>query len=177
MVGGYGLLLFAYPESALRIFKQNPTPNKIKLAKVVGAIELALVLTGFLAYAIAGFPYRAFLNQTAWKSAAGQFVGLVFFTPYNQRVKPLGRNPSRAVYPRKVVVRKITPTTNARRQPEQVMITGSEGELIICPPNFRVLRGNVGLKANEFKGNCKSLDEHAYRAPELRFRLVSSTFC
>lgn len=56
LVGGYGLLLFAYPELALRIFKQNPTPNKINLAKIVGAIELALVLTGFLAYAIAGFP-------------------------------------------------------------------------------------------------------------------------
>ena len=99
----------------------------------------------------------------AGKSATGQFVGLVFFTPYNRRVKPFGRNPSRAVYPRKVVVRKITPTINARRQPEQVTITGSGGELIICPANFMVLRENVGLKASEFKRNCKSLDEHACR--------------
>jgi hypothetical protein len=55
LVGGYALLSFAYPELALRTFKQNPTPNKIKFAKVVGPIELALVLAGFLAYAIARF--------------------------------------------------------------------------------------------------------------------------
>jgi hypothetical protein len=55
--------------------------------------------------------------------------------PYSQRVRPLGRNPSRAVYPRKVVARKTRPTINARRQPEQVTITGSEGELVISPPD------------------------------------------
>jgi hypothetical protein len=30
---------------------------------------------------------------------------------------------------------KDSPTIKARRQPEQVKITGSEGELIICPPD------------------------------------------
>jgi hypothetical protein len=46
----------------------------------------------------------------------------------------------------------MSPTTNARRQPEQVKITGSEGELVICPPEIMVLCGDVALKANIFKG-------------------------
>jgi hypothetical protein len=55
LVGGYGLLLFIDPELALRIFQQNPTPNKIRLAKIVGAIELGLAILGVLTYAIFGF--------------------------------------------------------------------------------------------------------------------------
>ena len=55
LVGGYGLLLFANPELALRIFQQNPTPIKVRLAKIVGAIELGLALLGVLVYAIFGF--------------------------------------------------------------------------------------------------------------------------
>jgi hypothetical protein len=54
-VGGYGLLLFVNPELALRIFQQNPTPNKVRLAKIVGAIELGLAILGVLTYAIFGF--------------------------------------------------------------------------------------------------------------------------
>jgi hypothetical protein len=54
-VGGYGFLLFVYPEKALRIFGQTPAPNKIKLAKAVGAIELVIVLFAVLAYLVAAF--------------------------------------------------------------------------------------------------------------------------
>ena len=35
-IGGYGFLLFVYPETALRIIGQTPTPNQIKLAKASG---------------------------------------------------------------------------------------------------------------------------------------------
>jgi hypothetical protein len=72
------------------------------------------------------------LSESRW---CGQFVVLVSFKSRSQRIRPLGRNPSRAIPPRSVVVRKTSPTTSARRQPEQVIITGSEGELIICPPD------------------------------------------
>ena len=65
----------------------------------------------------------------------GQFEVLGSLTSYSQRVRPFGRNPSRAADARTVVVRKTNPTTKARRQPEQVIITGSEGKLV-CHPLF-----------------------------------------
>jgi hypothetical protein len=48
--------LFANPELALRIFQQNPTANQVRLAKIVGAIELGLAILGVLTYAFFGFP-------------------------------------------------------------------------------------------------------------------------
>jgi hypothetical protein len=53
--GGYGLLFFSNHKLALRIFQQKPTPNKIRVAKIVGAIELGLALLGMRVYAIFGF--------------------------------------------------------------------------------------------------------------------------
>jgi hypothetical protein len=50
LVGGYEFLLYFYPEVALRVFHQSSTPNKMKLAKTLGAIELALVLLLFSAF-------------------------------------------------------------------------------------------------------------------------------
>jgi len=43
------------------------------------------------------------------------------------------------------------PTTRARRQPEQVRITGSEGEVIIYPPDSDDTPRYVAFKVNEFE--------------------------
>ena len=55
-VGGWGFLFFAYPELVCRIFRlKNPTPKRLKFIKITGAVELGIVFTAFVAYAIFGF--------------------------------------------------------------------------------------------------------------------------
>jgi hypothetical protein len=55
-VGGWGFLFFTYPELVCRIFRvKNPTPKKLKLIKIMGAVELAIVLTASILYGILGF--------------------------------------------------------------------------------------------------------------------------
>jgi hypothetical protein len=74
LVGGYGFLLFFYPEVALRVFRQTATPNKLKLAKTIGAIELALVLFGVLAYIVSRFNERSGFRSRF--GACGRMGGL-----------------------------------------------------------------------------------------------------
>ena len=45
-VGGWGFMFFAYPELVCRIFRvKNPTPKRLKLIKITGAVELVLVFS------------------------------------------------------------------------------------------------------------------------------------
>jgi hypothetical protein len=68
-----------------------------------------------------------------------QFALLTAFSPSSQRTTLLGkmllgRTGERDVAPRKVVVRKRSPTTIGKRIAEQMRIAGSEGNLIMNPP-------------------------------------------
>ena len=55
-VGGWGFMFFAYPELVCRIFRvKNPTPKRLKLIKITGAVELDLVFSASIGYAIFGF--------------------------------------------------------------------------------------------------------------------------
>ena len=55
-VGGWGFMFFAYPELVRRIFRiKNPTPKRLKLIKITGAVELFLVFSASIGYAIFGF--------------------------------------------------------------------------------------------------------------------------
>jgi len=55
-VGGWGLVFFSFPEVVCRIFRlKNPTPNRLKLIKIIGAVELAIVFVASLGYALIGF--------------------------------------------------------------------------------------------------------------------------
>jgi hypothetical protein len=54
-VGGWGFLFFVYPELVCRLFRiRNPTPRRVKMIKITGAVELALVFTGSIFVAIFG---------------------------------------------------------------------------------------------------------------------------
>ena len=45
-VGGWGFLFFEYPELMCRLFRvQNPTPKRLRFARVMGAVELGIVFT------------------------------------------------------------------------------------------------------------------------------------
>jgi hypothetical protein len=55
-VGGFGLLFFAFPETACRVFRvQNPTPRSFRAVKIFGGIAILSVLVGALVYAIWAF--------------------------------------------------------------------------------------------------------------------------
>jgi len=55
-VGGWGFLFFTYPEGLCRIFRmKSPTPKRIKLIRITGAIELAIVFISSILCAIFGF--------------------------------------------------------------------------------------------------------------------------
>jgi hypothetical protein len=55
-VGGWGFVFFSFPEVVCRIFRlKNPTPKRLKLIKIIGAVELAIVFVASLGYAIIGF--------------------------------------------------------------------------------------------------------------------------
>ena len=55
-VGGWGFMFFVYPELLCRIFGvKNPTLKRLKLIKITGAVELAIVFTASILYAIFGF--------------------------------------------------------------------------------------------------------------------------
>ncbi len=55
-VGGWGFLFFTYPALVCRIFRvKNPTPKRLKLIKITGAVELAIVFTASVLCAIFGF--------------------------------------------------------------------------------------------------------------------------
>jgi hypothetical protein len=55
-VGGWGFMFFAYPELVCRIFRvKNPTPKRLKFIKIMGAVELGIVFTASIGYAIWGF--------------------------------------------------------------------------------------------------------------------------
>jgi hypothetical protein len=54
-VGGWGLVFFAYPERICRMFGlKKPTPKRVKLVKIIGGVELALLLIGGLSVAMFG---------------------------------------------------------------------------------------------------------------------------
>jgi hypothetical protein len=54
-VGGLGFMFFSYPELVCRMFRvKNPTPKRLKLVKITGAVELALLFVGSLSVAIFG---------------------------------------------------------------------------------------------------------------------------
>jgi hypothetical protein len=74
--------------------------------------------------------------------------------------------------PRTVVARKMSPTTNVRRQPEQVKITGSEGNLTICPPDCNGTPRNVALKINESGYGRPVIVESALRLKSGNFRSI-----
>jgi len=55
-VGGWGFMFFAYPELVCQIFRvKNPTPKRLKFIKITGAVELVLVFSASIGYAIFGF--------------------------------------------------------------------------------------------------------------------------
>jgi hypothetical protein len=55
-VGGWGFMFFVYPELVCRIFRvKNPTLKRLKLIKITGAVELAIVFTASILCAIFGF--------------------------------------------------------------------------------------------------------------------------
>jgi hypothetical protein len=55
-VGGWGFLFFTYTDLVCRIFRvKNPTPKRLKLVKITGAVELAIVFTASILCAIFGF--------------------------------------------------------------------------------------------------------------------------
>jgi hypothetical protein len=55
-VGGWGFLFFSYPEVVCRIFRvRNPTSKRLKLMKIMGAVELAMIFTVSILCAIFGF--------------------------------------------------------------------------------------------------------------------------
>jgi hypothetical protein len=55
-VDGWGFLFFTYPELVCRIFRvKNPKPKRLKLIKITGAVELAIVFTASILCAIFGF--------------------------------------------------------------------------------------------------------------------------
>jgi hypothetical protein len=54
-VGGWGFLFFTNPAFICRLSRiKNPTAKRLKLVKVVGAVELSLVFTGLILTAIFG---------------------------------------------------------------------------------------------------------------------------
>jgi hypothetical protein len=54
-VGGWGFLFFAYPEIVCKLFRvKNPTSKRLKLIRIAGAIELALVFFSAVGVAIFG---------------------------------------------------------------------------------------------------------------------------
>ena len=54
-VGVWGFLFFVYPQFACRLFRvRNPTPARLKMVRIIGAIELALVVSGLVLTAIFG---------------------------------------------------------------------------------------------------------------------------
>ena len=55
-VGGWGFLFFEYPELMCRIFRvKNPTPKRLRFARVMGAVELGIVFTGAVLTFVWGF--------------------------------------------------------------------------------------------------------------------------
>jgi len=49
-------MFFAYPELVCRIFTvKYPTPKRLKLIKITGAVELAIVFSASIGCAIWGF--------------------------------------------------------------------------------------------------------------------------
>lgn len=54
-VGGWGFLFFAYPELVCRLFRvKNPTPKRVKVIRITGAIELGRAFTSAVLVAIFG---------------------------------------------------------------------------------------------------------------------------
>jgi hypothetical protein len=54
-VGGWGFLFFAYPEIVCKLLRaKNPTPKRLRLMRITGAIELALVFLSAVGIAIFG---------------------------------------------------------------------------------------------------------------------------
>jgi hypothetical protein len=50
-------MFFAYPELVCRLFKvKNPTPKRLRIMKIIGAIELGLTLISSVLVAIFGAP-------------------------------------------------------------------------------------------------------------------------
>jgi hypothetical protein len=45
-VGGMGLVFFLHPEVICRMFKQDPTPRRLRIIHVIGAVELWIVFCG-----------------------------------------------------------------------------------------------------------------------------------
>jgi hypothetical protein len=55
-VGGWGFVFFSFPEVGCRIFRlKDRTPKRLRLVKIIGAIELAIVFVACAGYAILGF--------------------------------------------------------------------------------------------------------------------------
>jgi hypothetical protein len=55
-VGGWGFLAFTYPELISRLgVVKNPTPQRLRRIKMMGAVELIIVFTSCILVAIFGF--------------------------------------------------------------------------------------------------------------------------
>jgi len=54
-VGGFGFLCFAYPSVVCRITRQEPTPERLRLFKIMGAVELIAVYLSAVGIVISGF--------------------------------------------------------------------------------------------------------------------------
>jgi len=58
-VGGWGFLFFSYPQLVCRIGRVKvPTPRRLKLIKMTGAVELAILLASCILVGIFGFPAK-----------------------------------------------------------------------------------------------------------------------
>jgi hypothetical protein len=56
-VGGWGFLFFTNPQLICRIGRvKNPTAQRLKAIKIIGAVELGLVFVSCILTAILGFP-------------------------------------------------------------------------------------------------------------------------
>jgi hypothetical protein len=56
-VGGWGFLFFTYPQLICRFGRvKNPTPKRLRIVKVTGAVELAIVFTSCVLTALFGLP-------------------------------------------------------------------------------------------------------------------------
>ncbi len=56
-VGGGGFLFFAYPEVVCRLFRmKNPTPKRLRIMRITGAIELGLTFSSAVVVVIFGAP-------------------------------------------------------------------------------------------------------------------------
>ena len=54
-VGGWGFLFFNYPASICRMSRQEATPKRLRLIRIIGAIELVIVLCSAMAEFVWGF--------------------------------------------------------------------------------------------------------------------------